>query len=133
MMEKEYIAVEVIFNNLDYIIIPAKYFHTLKAETVTFMGAKEIYFELIHETNIDAMYFEGDIFSIEVGNLTLFERFRLNDIMQIKFVYFDRHCEAIYALREDEDSDVKSFQSVELIDDGRLIVKTHWYKYGVMR
>ena len=78
----------IVFENIDWILIPINYFNEFRiydiskviVEEENQMIANRLMFSLKANANIDASLFEQDIYSIECGEGTLFERMEMQDI-----------------------------------------------------
>ena len=100
-------SIEIIFENLDYIVIPAHYFRAFECtgdqKTVQFMEENAVSFELDPAANRDAASFAGDVHCICTGEGTLFERLQARDITRISLAYADQTEQVMQAAWEDAD------------------------------
>ena len=137
-MSQNVSSIEITFENLDYIVIPAHYFIAFELAdirtTVRRMAANAILkctvansvmFELKPETNNDAMTFEGSVYCISTGDGGLFERFQARDITQLKLIYADKAEEELYVAWEDEENNEyqNRLQSTYLNSENQLCVR----------
>lgn len=108
--------VEIVFENLDYIAIPARYFKDffldINIEANREQGAyiscsyrmEALRFVLKKEVNDVGRSLRGDVHSIEYYGETLFERiYNYKDICCVKLIYDDRKTEEYCVEWEDED------------------------------
>ena len=117
-MSKDVRFIEITFENLDYVVIPAHYFREFELTdirtTVRRAAANAILkctvvnsvmFELDPEVNKDAAAFEGSVYCISTGEGSLFDRLQNRDITQMKLIYADKTEEEFSVAWEDEEND----------------------------
>lgn len=80
-MSKSVKSIQLIFENLDYVKIPAHYFSSFDLTDCS--GSYAVAFSLKPETNTDFSTFEADVHSIRYESETLFDRLQRNDITHI--------------------------------------------------
>lgn len=116
-MSKVIAYVEIIFENLDSIVIPARYFRDFELDDIhtvvrraaanailKYSVVNSVMFELEAETNNDAVTFTGDVHCINTGEGTLFDRLQVSDITQLKLIYTDKTEEDFVVVWEDEEN-----------------------------
>ncbi len=138
-MSKSVKSIELIFENIDYIVIPAHFFLDFMLEDVTvkicrcavnailrFNSTDKLMFVLKKEVNEVASSFEGDVHVIQYEGATLFERISIySDLTHIKFVYEDESSEEYSVAWEDDDNneDRNRLQKATITEDGNLCVE----------
>ena len=140
-MSKSVKSIELTFENIDYIVIPAHYFLDFLLEDVKtkicraavnailrFNSTDKLMFVLKKEVNEVALTFEGDIYVMQCEGATLFERISTYcDLTHIKFIYEDETSEEYSVVWEDEDNNEyrNRFQKTTITEDGHLCVEIH--------
>ena len=137
-MSQDVRFIEITFENLDYIKIPAHYFRDFELAdirtTVRRVAANVILrycsvgatmFELAPEADLEAGTFDGDVFGLKEGDTSLFKRLQRNDITQIKLIYSDKTEEELSVAWEDADRGgyTNLLQSSTFDDDGTICVR----------
>ena len=137
-MSKSVAYIEIIFENLDSIVIPARYFidfqlddihtkvHRAAANAISkYSVVNFVIFELTANASKDAPTFTGDVHCINTGEGTLFERLQGRDITCLKLIYADKSEETfIVAWEEDEGILYESrLQHVSIDSAGHLCVQ----------
>ncbi len=118
--------IELTFENLDHIKIPAHYFRDFElADGPESSGSYAVAFTLKPEANADFTTFDADIHSVEVGDETLFDRLQRNDITHIGLDHGSGPEERLPVIWEDADSlgYTNRLQSVAVNCDGALYVR----------
>ena len=136
-MNKRIKAVEITFENIDWIIIPAGYFEKIQLDdicdefwfhdkncTSMRMVAKRVMFELKKEADWHANTFDNDMYGIDTEEETLFERLQRQDITRIELLFAERASELYDVVWDDEDDDEyqNRNQSACLNENGNLHV-----------
>lgn len=98
-MSKDICFIEITFENIDYIRIPADYFRAFNTENIN-----SVMFELNPEANRDADGFDGDVHRIHVEGETLFDRLQMQDITHFKLIYADQTEEEFFVPWENADN-----------------------------
>jgi len=115
--------IELIFENLDYVKIPARYFSSFDVTDCS--GSYAVAFALKPEASADFGTFEADVHSIQYESETLFDRLKRNDITHIDLDHgkgLNEHLSVVW-----EDADLRGYrnrlQSVSVGHDGMLCVR----------
>lgn len=138
-MSKSVKSIELTFENIDYIVIPAHFFLDFMLEDVKvkicraavnailrYNSTDKLMFVLKKEVNEVASNLEGDVHAIQCEGATLFERISIyNDLTHIKFVYEDESSEEYSITWEDEDNNEyrNGLQKATITEDGNLCVE----------
>lgn len=137
-MSKDICFVEISFENIEYIKIPAHYFKDFELADIRttvrraaanavlrYATANSVSLEFEPEANQDGKSFEGDVHSIQYENGCLFDRLQQNDITEIKLIYADETEEEFSVVWADaEDNEYRNrLQSSFINDSGRLRVQ----------
>ena len=97
-------AIELTFENIDYIIIPSPYFQSLKISPAKEGSAATFIFVLKKEANSAALHLEGDIHIVENENTSLFDRIaEYKDLTKIQFIFKDSSTKEYSVIWEDDD------------------------------
>lgn len=128
--------IEITFENLDFIRIPAGYFTDVKIGDIDLIIRKEkngleissavvntLTLKVKQETDKDAATFDGDIYSFAQGRTSLFERLDKNDISSIDIVFSEDERYELRVAWEDADDYHNRYQSTEKESDGGIIVR----------
>lgn len=137
-MSKVIAYVEIIFENLDSIIIPARYFRDFELDDIQtvvhravanailrYSVVNSVMFGLEAEANKDASAFTGDVHCINTGEGTLFDRLQSQDITHLKLIYADKTEEDFVVAWEDGENDeyYNRLQRTFIDSAGRLCVQ----------
>jgi len=137
-MSQDVRFIEITFENIDYIKIPAHYFRGFELEDIRtkvrraalnailrYSSVNFTMFELAPEADLEAGTFDGFVFGLKEGEISLFERLQQNDITQIKLIYSDETEEEFCVAWEDEDLGgyTNLLQSSTFDDDGTICVR----------
>lgn len=117
-MSQDVRFIEITFENLDYIVIPAHYFREFELTDIRTTVRRvatnailkcavvnSVMFELNLEANKDAGAFEGSVCCISTEEGSLFDRLQNRDITQMKLIYADKAEEEFSIAWEDEEND----------------------------
>lgn len=137
-MSQDVRFIEITFENIDYIRIPAHYFrdfelaevHTIVRRATAnailrYQKASSVTLELIGEADLEAANFDGDVFGLKEGETSLFKRLQRNDITKIKLIYSDKTEEEFSVAWEDADRGgyTNLLQSSTVDDAGTICVR----------
>lgn len=137
-MSQDVRFIEITFENLEYITIPAPYFYDFQLTDIQtsvrraaanailkYSIANTVIFELKAEANKDAVTFEGDFNFVNAEDDGLFQRLHARDITHIDLIYADKSREQFSIVWEDDGDDEyhNRLQSAFLNAEGRLCVK----------
>ena len=136
-MNKIVESIELVFENMDYIVIPAHYFEefcikdvrtdiwSMKGnEAIWRYTAKVIKLVLKEKTDRVATTFEGDMHSIKYDGETLFERiYGHDDITSVNLIYEDESFDR-FAVEwlDGKDEYHNKYQTTRLEEGGKLVV-----------
>lgn len=126
-MNKTLSYIELTFENIDYIVIPAQYFTDICISNISSgsLGtAESIEFTLKKGVNEAAYAFTGDVYVMQSGGAFLFERIsRYCDITHIKMIYEDDTFEEYTVVWEEDQTGCRNLlQKSYITDDGNLKV-----------
>lgn len=137
-MSQDVRFIEITFENLDCITIPAPYFYDFQLTDIQTSVrraaanailkcsvANSVIFELKAEANKDAVTFEGDFYCVDAEDDGLFQRLQDRDITHIDLIYADKSRERFSIVWEDDGDDEyhNRLQSASLNAEGRLCVQ----------
>lgn len=137
-MSQDVRFIEVTFENLDYITIPAPYFYDFQMTDIQtsvrrvaanailkYSLVNSVIFELKAEANKDAVTFEGDFYCGDSEDDGLFQRLQNRDITHIDLIYADKSREQFSIVWEDDGDDEyhNRLQSSSVNAEGRLCVQ----------
>ena len=120
-MNMAFCYIELTFENLDWIRIPAHYIGEIKTEVLD-SGEYAVMLVLRREADVDAVHFEGDVHSILAERRSLFERLRKNDITQI-MVFDSNNTGDTFCVEWEDEVDnefVNRLQTTSVGEDGAL-------------
>lgn len=137
-MSQDVHFIEIIFENLDCITVPAHYFFDFELDDIRtsvsraaanailrYSVANSVMFELKLEANNDAAGFSGDVHCISTGEGSLLDRLQAQDITHITLIYDDKTEEEFSIAWEDDGDDEyhNRLQSAHMNAEGRLCVQ----------
>ena len=125
-MNKKIAFIEITFENIDFIKIPVAYFKnfTLTPVPTEHLQKCSMMFELLPQVNEDSPAFEGDVFQLGVGGITLFDRLQRGEITQIKLFYENMTSDEYHVLWQDSDDEFhNALQKSYLNSDGSLCIE----------
>lgn len=139
-------AIEITFENLDFIVIPEKYildfhFHkipvlpadTTSGEPITAFEEYEVECILAPEADIETDAFDGDVSCVGANRVKLCERLQQNDITQIRMLYSDETNMDIHPVWNDAYLDHNEFQTTKRMEDGRILVSVCRQEYKILQ
>ena len=130
-MNRNIESIELYFENIDWIQIPAAYIKKLellhvKQDPETGKNIElQFMFVLNAAANIDAFGFDEDMHCLDSGEGTLFERLLHPDITQISVQYTDQSSIDYLVIWIDEEGDEyrNQYQSSRILGDGSLLIR----------
>ena len=137
-MSKVITDIEIIFENMDSIVIPARYFLDFEFDSIhnkirrvainailNYSVADTIMFVLDGSANNDAITFDGDIHLLNLSEQTLFERLQGNDITKLRLIYVANTDETFNAPWEDLGDDIftNQLQHTAIDSNGHMYVQ----------
>ena len=134
-MEQDITGIELTFENLDSILIPASYFDAFQYTASPTKVEHTVYtvdFTLKAETDRDAASFSGDVQELQTGRETLFERLCRNDIAQITLFRTGLRPALIDVIWEDDPNNEyrNRLQDTSINTEGSLSIRIGAEKQG---
>lgn len=139
-------AIEITFENLDFIVIPEKYildFHFYKisllpadiasSEPITAFEEYEVEFVFAPGADEETDAFDGDIAYVGQNRMKLYERLQQNDITQIRILYLDETNKDIHPVWNDANLDHNEFQTTKRMEDGRILISICRSDYKILQ
>jgi len=128
--------IELVFENIDYIVIPIEYFQSYNLNHIKLGpcckdGSKcyryaEMHFILKKEVNEDALTFENNVYVMQAEDKTLFERIvEYKDLTHVNLIYTDKSTEEYIVLWEAEDNNEyrNRLLKTRIMETGNLCVE----------
>lgn len=134
-MEQDIINIELTFENLDSILLPARHFEAFRYAVCSVLAEHTVYtvdFTLKAEADRDAASFSGDVQELQTGRETLFERLCRNDIAQITLFRTGLRPALIDVIWEDDPNNEyrNRLQDTSINTEGSLSIRIGAEKQG---
>ena len=126
-MKKFLSYIELTFENIDYIIIPAQYVTDIRIGDITTCRcntAESVELTLNKEVNDAAKTFTGDVYVMQSEGASLFERIsKYRDITHVRMIYEDDTFEEYTLAREEDSTGFRNLlQKTSIIENGDMKV-----------